>query len=120
MKRARDKEGSFPFDVLGESGKDAGRALSASNKGIHTNLLSFLNSELGCSARVEPTSGGPYLNFPVIDSSTRAFMKSLLGLKRATNKVLDYHLCGLCEPICVAQVAALLDGRDDAALSDWY
>lgn len=119
MKRARDTS-SFPFDVLGKDGKEPGHALSTvrSPKDLHQNLVSFLRSELGCCVSVEPSTSGPYLNYPVIDSSTRAEMKSLLGKKRVAKKTLDYYLCGLCEPICVAQVAAVLDGRD-ATLADW-
>lgn len=109
-KRARSKK-SFPFDVLGENGVANTRklALARTPGSVHDNLLQFLQNSIGCSASLKPQTEGPYLSFPMIDDTTKADMRKRHAALGLTCTDVDFALCGLCEPICVAQCQAFLE-----------
>lgn len=120
MKRARSKP-NFPFDVLGKDGVAAGRELSVAKcpAQLHDDLIGFLRANSDCEVELVPKTPGPYLSFPVIDESSRTEMAKRMSALRIPAKDVDYALCGLCEPICVAQVKQFLETGTGADLSQW-
>jgi hypothetical protein len=120
MKRERQSERGFPFNVLGVHNTVAEFALANPSSELHTNVLDYLSLHLESSVVLEPQQPGPYLLYPDSDDvETQKLMESRLREQNCNVSMsVNNALCGLCEPICLLQCVAVAEGRS-ASLSDW-